>query len=81
MAMLQVDITKIDLNRQKHRYEGYGASITKMTAPDPVVSFALHGELLSGEGTAHLLEEERDALLTLITRIEERLMEDTQRRG
>lgn len=77
--MLQVDITKIELNRKEYHFEGFGASVQKMSAPDPVVSFALRGELLKVDGTAHLLEEERDALLTLITRIEARLMEDTRR--
>lgn len=79
--MLDVSITKIELNRKEYYFDGEGGTITKISAPAPTVDFALHGEMLMGTGSAHLLEEERDALLTLITRIEERLIEDTQRRA
>lgn len=79
--MTEITITGIDMQRKKMYYQGEGREVMHMTAPDPLVSFTIRSELMQADGEAHLLEEERDALLTLITRIEERLMEDSQRRA
>lgn len=70
--MRDIQISEIELQRKKVHFGGLGAYVETLSAPDPVVRFHLRGELMEANGTAHLLEDARDALLSLITRIEER---------
>lgn len=79
--MREITINSIDMGRKELTFQGFDREVIHTSAPNPVATFRLRGELMDATGTAHLLEDERAALLALITRIEERLMEDSQGRA